>query len=347
MGFFSRTFNFFRIKKSLAIDLGTANTLIYDRQKKKIVLNEPSVVAQDRKTKKVIAVGKEAREMLGKTPDSIIAVKPLKDGVIADFDVTREMLRLFLHKIYGRSPFKPEVMICVPLEVTSVEKKALFDSITGAKKVYIIEEGRAAVLGSGVNISAPEGNMVIDIGGGSTDIAILSLDEIVVSKSLRIASNTFDDDIIKYVKKKYSLLIGERTAEKIKKELGTAIGLFASGVGAGSYVYLRRILERLVYKAKGAAPDAINNEMIERARVAEKIKMLEGYLPDILVKNTTIYGILSKGIHELSEEECRKYFPVVKECIYQILGMWESERRKQADEDALSKALSSISSSIK
>ena len=223
MGFFSRTFNFFRIKKSLAIDLGTANTLIYDRQKKKIVLNEPSVVAQDRKTKKVIAVGKEAREMLGKTPDSIIAVKPLKDGVIADFDVTREMLRLFLHKIYGRSPFKPEVMICVPLEVTSVEKKALFDSITGAKKVYIIEEGRAAVLGSGVNISAPEGNMVIDIGGGSTDIAILSLDEIVVSKSLRIASNTFDDDIIKYVKKKYNILIGERTAEKIKKELGTAI----------------------------------------------------------------------------------------------------------------------------
>ena len=132
-----------------------------------------------------------------------------------------------------------------------------------------------------------------------------------------------------------------------RKELGTAIGLFASGVGAGSYVYLRRILERLVYQAKETAADAIDNEMFERARVAEKIKMLEGYLPDILVKNTTIYGILSKGIHELSEEECRKYFPVVKECIYQILGMWESERRKQADEDALSKALSSISSSIK
>lgn len=132
-----------------------------------------------------------------------------------------------------------------------------------------------------------------------------------------------------------------------RKELGTAIGLFASGVGAGSYVYLRRILERLVYQAKEIAADAIDNEMFERARVAEKIKMLEGYLPDILVKNTTIYGILSKGIHELSEEECRKYFPVVKECIYQILGMWESERRKKADEDALSKALSSISSSIK
>ena len=132
-----------------------------------------------------------------------------------------------------------------------------------------------------------------------------------------------------------------------RKELGTAIGLFASGVGAGSYVYLRRILERLVYQAKETAADAIDNEMFERARVAKKIKMLEGYLPDILVKNATIYGILSKGIHELSEEECRQYFPVVKECIYQILGMWESERRKKADEDALSKALSSISLSIK
>ena len=132
-----------------------------------------------------------------------------------------------------------------------------------------------------------------------------------------------------------------------RKELGTAIGLFASGIGAGSYVYLRRILERLIYQAKATAGDKINDEEFEQARVAERIKMLQGYLPEILIKNTTIYGILSKGIHELSEEECRKYFPVVKGCIYQILGMWESERRKKADEDALSKALSSISSSIK
>lgn len=152
-----------------------------------------------------------------------------------------------------------------------------------------------------------------------------------------IADMTFPElDVYKHV-----------ISKEDRKELGTAIGLFANGVGAGSYVYLRRILERLVYKAKEAAADVIDNEMFEQARVAEKIKMLEGYLPDILVKNTTIYGILSKGIHELSEEECRKYFPVVKECIYQILGMWESERRKQVDEDALSKALSSISSSIK
>lgn len=132
-----------------------------------------------------------------------------------------------------------------------------------------------------------------------------------------------------------------------RKELGTAIGLFASGVGVGSYVYLRRILERLVYQAKEKAGDSIDGKEFKKARVGERIKMLEGYLPDILVKNTTIYGILSKGIHELSEEECRKYFPVVKECIYQILGMWESLRKKQADEAALNKALSAISSSIK
>lgn len=132
-----------------------------------------------------------------------------------------------------------------------------------------------------------------------------------------------------------------------RKELGTAIGLFASGVGAGSYVYLRRILERLVYQAKKTAGDVIDDEKFEQARVADRIKMLEGYVPDMLVKNTVIYGILSKGIHELSEEECRKYFPIVKECIYQILGMWESLRKKQADEAALNKALSAISSSIK
>ena len=132
-----------------------------------------------------------------------------------------------------------------------------------------------------------------------------------------------------------------------RKELGTALGLFASGVGAGSYVYLRRILERLIYQAKATAGDKVDDEEFEQARVAERIKMLQGCLPEILIKNTTIYGILSKGIHELSEEECRKYFPVMKECIYQILGMLESERRKQADEDALNKALSSISSLIK
>ncbi|ACZ01114.1 rod shape-determining protein [Streptobacillus moniliformis] len=221
--FIKRLIRSLRINKSISIDLGTANLLIYDKQEDKIVLNEPSVLARDRKTGKVIAVGKEAREMLGKTPDSIEAIKPLKDGVIADLDATREMLSHFMYKIYGSSIFKPEVMICVPLEVTPVERKALFDSVSGAKKIYIIEEGRAAIIGSGIDISKPAGNMVIDIGGGSTDVAILSLDEVIASKSIRIAGNKFDEDIIRYVRNKYNLLIGDRTAEKIKKELATAI----------------------------------------------------------------------------------------------------------------------------
>ena len=197
----------FRVNKSISIDLGTANILIYDKQKKKIVLNEPSVVARDKKTGKVIAVGKEAREMLGKTPASIEAIKPLQDGVIADIESTKEMLSYFIHKIYGNSLFKPEVMICVPIQVSSIERKALFDAVRGAKKTYIIEEGRAAIIGSGINISQPEGNMVVDIGGGSTDIAILSLDEIIASKSLKIAGNKFDEDIVKYVKRKHNILI--------------------------------------------------------------------------------------------------------------------------------------------
>ena len=161
--------------------------------------------------------------MLGKTPDSILAIKPLKDGVIADLDVTKEMLNYFITKIYGHAIFKPEVMICVPLEVTSVERKALFDSVIGAKKIYIIEEGRAAIIGSGIDISRPSGHMVVDIGGGSTDIAILSLNEVIASRSIRIAGNTFDNDIVRFIKNKYSLQIGERAAENIKKNLATAL----------------------------------------------------------------------------------------------------------------------------
>ncbi len=219
---FNRFTNFFRLNKSISIDLGTSNVLIYDKQKDKIVLNEPSVVAKDKKTNQIIAVGREAREMLGKTPDSIMAVKPLSDGVISDIDSARAMISEFIRKIYGTGIAKPQVMICVPIEVTTVEKRALFDTIINAKKVYLIEEGRAAVMGAGVDISKPEGNMVIDIGGGSTDIAILSMDEIVASKSIRVASNTFDQDIIRYVRNKFNLLIGDRTAEKIKKEISTA-----------------------------------------------------------------------------------------------------------------------------
>lgn len=219
----NKILNFFRIKKQIAIDLGTSNVLFYDRQLKKIVLNEPSVIVKDKKSGHVVAVGKEAREMLGKNPESLKVIKPLKDGVISDIDSTRQMLSIFMKKIYGISPFKPEAIICVPIEVTTVERRAIFDALEGAKKIYLIEEGRAAIMGAGVNISIPNGSMVIDIGGGSTDIAILSLDEIVVSKSIRVAGNRIDRDIIKYVKDKLSLNIGDRTAEKIKKELSTAL----------------------------------------------------------------------------------------------------------------------------
>lgn len=221
----TRFINFFRIKKSIAIDLGTSNVLIYDKQRKKIVLNEPSVVVRDRKTGEVVAVGAEAKEMLGKTSDNVVVIRPLREGVITDIDATREMLNAFIKKIYGVSPFRPEIMICVPIQISSIERKAIFDAAMGAKKIYLIEEGRAAILGSGVNISLPEGNTVIDVGGGSTDIAILSLDEIVASKSIRVASNKFDEDIIKYVKKKFNLLIGDKTAENVKKEIGSAIRL--------------------------------------------------------------------------------------------------------------------------
>lgn len=222
--------NFFKFGsgRSIGIDLGTANTLVYSKKHGKIVLNEPSVVAVDRESRKVLAVGNEAKEMLGKTPDTIIAVKPLSEGVIADYDITEAMIKYFIKKVFGKfNFFMPEIMICVPIDVTGVEKRAVLEAAisAGAKKAYLIEEARAAALGSGMDISAPQGNMIVDIGGGSTDVAVISLGGTVVSSTIRVAGNNFDNDIIKYIKKKHSLLIGERTAEEIKIKIGTAIPL--------------------------------------------------------------------------------------------------------------------------
>ena len=225
---FNMSFPGLKLQKSIGIDLGTANTLVYNKQKEKIVLNEPSVVAVDRETKKVLAVGKEAKEMLGKTPDHIIAVRPLREGVIADYDITEAMIKYFIKKVFGNfNMILPEVMICVPIEVTGVEKRAVLEAAisAGAKRAYLIEEARAAALGAGIDISAPEGNMIVDIGGGSTDIAVISLGGTIVSKSIRIAGNNFDEDIIRYIKKRHNLLIGEKTAEEIKIKIGTAIPL--------------------------------------------------------------------------------------------------------------------------
>ena len=208
--------------KDIGIDLGTANVLVYVKGQG-IVLNEPSVLAIDSETKNVLAVGKEANEMLGRTPGKVKAIKPLKDGVIADFEYTEAMLTNMLKKVKGlRLWSKPRILICCPSNITPVEKNAIREAAEklGAKKVFMDEEPKVAALGAGMDISKPGANMVIDIGGGTTDIAILSLGGIVNSASVRIAGNTFDTAIIEYIRDKYKLLIGERTAEEIKFNIG-------------------------------------------------------------------------------------------------------------------------------
>lgn len=209
--------------KDIGIDLGTKNVLIYIKGKG-VVLNEPSVVAIDTSSKKVLAVGSEANEMIGRTPGKVKAIRPMKDGVIADFEVTETMLNRFIEKAIGKSMFsKPRILICCPSNITQVEKNAIKEIAerTGAKKVYLEEEPKVAAVGAGMDISKPSGSMVIDIGGGTTDIAVLSLGGIVTSSSVRVAGNAFDNDIIKYIKEKYQLLVGEKTAEEIKKQIGT------------------------------------------------------------------------------------------------------------------------------
>ena len=206
------------LAKDIGIDLGTANVLIYIKGKG-IVLNEPSIVVIDTETKRVIAVGKEAKEMLGKTPGKVKAIKPMKDGVIADFELTEIMLNEFIRKAKARrSITRPRILICCPTNITPVEKNAIKEAAerTGARKVYIEEEPKVAAIGAGMDISKPTASMVLDIGGGTTDIAVLSLNGIVSSSSIRVAGNILDQDIIRYIKDKYKLLIGEKTAEEIK-----------------------------------------------------------------------------------------------------------------------------------
>jgi len=211
----------------VAIDLGTANTLIYLKGKG-IVLNEPSVVAVDRTTNKVIAVGKEAKSMLGRTPDEIVAVRPLKDGVIADFEKTEDLLREFIQKALRRRTWvRPRIIICVPSGITEVEKRAVQDSAhhAGAREVLLVPEPIAAAIGVGLPVGKPSGNMIIDIGGGTTEIAVMALNSIVNQQSIRVGGDEMDEAIIQYVKKAYNLLIGEQTAEQIKIKIGSAFRL--------------------------------------------------------------------------------------------------------------------------
>jgi len=211
----------------LAIDLGTANTLVYAKGKG-IVVNEPSIVSINKSTGEVEAVGKEAKEMLGRTPGNIVAIKPMKDGVIADFKITEKMLNYFIQKAHNRKMLvHPRIVIGVPSEITQVEKRAVMDSAYRAKasEVYLVEQAMAAAIGAGLPITEPCGNMVVDIGGGTTDIAVISLSGIVYSRSVRMAGNQMDEAIMNYLKRKYNLLIGERTAEQIKMEVGSGYPL--------------------------------------------------------------------------------------------------------------------------
>ncbi|ERK31989.1 MULTISPECIES: rod shape-determining protein [Clostridium] len=214
----------FGMTKDMGIDLGTANTLVFVKGKG-VVLREPSVVAINNTTKKSLAVGTEAKQMIGRTPGNIVAIRPLKDGVIADFDITQTMIKKFIEKVINKSSFtSPRIIICYPSGVTEVEKRAIYEATkaAGARDVLLMEEPMAAAIGAGLPVSEPTGSMIVDIGGGTTEVAVISLGGIVTAKSLRVAGDELDQSIISYIKREYNLMIGERTAEQIKMELGSA-----------------------------------------------------------------------------------------------------------------------------
>ena len=219
-------FGLFRsLSKDIGVDLGTANTLVHVKDKG-IVIREPSVVAIQKDTNQVLAVGEEAKQMIGRTPGNIVAIRPLKDGVIADFDITQAMLRYFIRKVVdGKSFVRPRVLVGVPSGVTEVEKRAVIDATiqAGAREAYLIEEPMAAAIGAGLPVDEPTGNMVVDIGGGTTEVAVISLGGIVTSRSIRIGGDEMDEAIVQYTKRAYNLLIGERTAEDVKISIGSAI----------------------------------------------------------------------------------------------------------------------------
>ena len=211
----------FSFTKDIGMDLGTASVLIYIKDKG-IVLNEPSVVALDKNTGKLLKVGADAQAMLGRTPGNIIAIRPLREGVISDYEVTERMIKEFLHKVMGFQLFKPRIIICVPSGITEVEERAVIDAgiQAGARRVYLIEEPVAAAIGAGIDIAKPDGHMVVDIGGGTSDIAVISLSGVVESASIKVAGDQFNESIVKYMRRKHNVLVGERTAELMKMEIG-------------------------------------------------------------------------------------------------------------------------------
>ena len=292
----------------VGIDLGTSSVLVYVKNKG-IVLREPSVVAVEKITGKIYAVGEEARRMLGRTPGNIVAIRPLRDGVISNFDITERLLRHFLKKVVGtRIFFKPRVVVCVPSGVTEVEKRSVIEATeeAGARHTYLIEEPIAAAIGAGIDISQPRGNMVVDIGGGTTDVAIISLGGSVLSESIKVAGDRFDESIVRYMRKKHNLLIGERTAEEMKIRIGSA--------------YPRK--EQVFIDVKGrnlisGLPQAItigSNEMIDALEeplqnILETVRNLFEKTPPELAADVADRGIvltgggsLLRGLEELIED---------------------------------------------
>ncbi len=282
---------FFSFGEDIGIDLGTASVLVYVKNKG-VVLNEPSVVAIDKNSNNIIAVGEEARQMLGRTPGNIVAIRPMKEGVIADYDVTEKMLRYFISKVIDKKFFfKPRVMVGIPSGVTSVEERAVKQAAVsaGAKEAFLIEEPLAAALGAGLDISEASGSMVVDIGGGTTDVAVLSLGGIVTSRSIRIGGDKIDESITRYMRRYHNLMIGERTAEEIKIELGTAIP--EERIKAQADIRGRDLVSGLPKNITVTAEEAYEaiKEPLEAVLVATK-EVLERTPPELAA------DIMNKGI---------------------------------------------------
>lgn len=284
----------FGISRDMGIDLGTANTLIYVKGKG-ILLREPSVVAINSDVKKVLAVGDEAKQMIGRTPGNIVAIRPMKDGVIADFDVTQTMLRKFIEKISPKSAFtSPRIVVCFPSGVTEVEKRAIDEATkqAGARDVLLMEEPMAAAIGAGLPVNEPTGSMIVDIGGGTTEVAVISLGGIVTSKSLRIAGDELDHAIISYIKKEYSLAIGERTSENVKIELGSA---FDTGEDSSMDIRGRDLisgLPKVVTITSSEVRDALKEPV---AAIIDAIKTTLEKTPPELASDIMDKGIMLAG----------------------------------------------------
>ena len=282
--------------KDIGIDLGTANTLVFMKGKG-IVMREPSVVAVDVRTDTVLAVGKQAKEMIGRTPGSIVAVRPLRDGVIADFDITATMLKHFIRKAVKSNTFsKPHIIVCIPSGVTDVERRAVEDAArqAGANNVELIEEPMAAAIGAGLPVGEPTGSMVVDIGGGTAEVAVISLGDIVTSCSVRVAGNKFDESIISFVKKKYNLLIGERTAEEIKISIGSA---FATEDTKDSRVEIkgRNLVDGLPKNVSISSEEVREALSDSLAMIVEAIKSTLEKTPPELAADIIDHGIMLTG----------------------------------------------------